>query len=118
MASPRGPYTRISHFSGYVDNLCSTPYPPRETVAHGEGERYGGTTGHPSAPGIPAAQPLAFFECPEPRCDRGLSGVPTCPPLCTLATGRHDSRPQKLRGPDTRGAPGPPLCAEHYPQLL
>jgi hypothetical protein len=30
--------TEISRFSGYVDNLCSTPYPPRETVAHGEGE--------------------------------------------------------------------------------
>src|SRR5262245_52689291 len=46
---------KISHFSGYVDNLYSTPYPPRETVASGEGERYGGTTGHPRTAGVPAA---------------------------------------------------------------
>ena len=44
----------ITEFSGYVDNLYSTPYPPRETVAYGEGERYGRATSHPSAPGVPA----------------------------------------------------------------
>src|SRR5262245_5723922 len=40
---PEGPAdTFIAPFDGYVDNLYSTPYPPRETVAYGKGERYGG----------------------------------------------------------------------------
>src|SRR5712691_2054947 len=51
----------ISQNGGYVDNPCSTPYPPRETVAYGKGERYGGACCHPSTPGIPAAQSIALF---------------------------------------------------------
>jgi hypothetical protein len=30
----------IADFSGYVDNPTSTPYRPRDTVVHAEGERY------------------------------------------------------------------------------
>jgi len=54
-------------YACYVDNLYSTPYPPRETVAYGEGERYGGALCHPSTPGIPAAQSVALCESAEPR---------------------------------------------------
>src|SRR2546426_7297747 len=51
--------------SGYVDNMASTPYLPWETMAHAEGERYGGTTNYPNAPGIPATQSVALFQSPE-----------------------------------------------------
>src|SRR5207248_7987682 len=87
-------------FGGYVDNPCSTPYPPRETVAYGKGERYGEALCHPSVPRIPTAQSVALFESPEPRRDRRLFGVSTCAPLCPRDVGRHHPRPQKLRGPD------------------
>src|SRR5262249_36661687 len=99
----------VSHFSGYVDNVPSTAYLPREIVAYGEGERYGGTPGHPSAPGIPAAQAVALFQCPESRLHCGLSGPYTRTPLCAVDAGSHTPRPQKLRGPDAQGAPGHPL---------
>src|SRR6516165_2559860 len=57
----------ISHNGCYVDNPCSTPYPPRETVAYGKGERYGGALYHSSTAGVPAAQSVALFESTEPR---------------------------------------------------
>src|SRR5437588_9417361 len=50
-----GSETSLSWFGGYVDNPCSTPYPPRETVAYGKGERYGEALCHPSVPRIPTA---------------------------------------------------------------
>jgi hypothetical protein len=55
--------------SGYVDNLYSTPYPPRETVASGEGEKYGGTTGHPYAAGVPAAPAAGDVQSHQSRID-------------------------------------------------
>src|SRR6266516_1922637 len=103
----------ISHVSGYVDNPRSTLYCPRETVAHGEGERYGGTIFHPSAPGISAAQSVALFQCPEPRRDRGLSGPSARPPLCVVDAGSHHSRSQKLRRPHAGGSAGRALCGPY-----
>src|SRR5712691_1855433 len=78
----------------------------RDPVAYGEGERYGGALCHPSTPGIPAAQAVALFECAEPKGNRRLFGLSTCASLCPRDAGRDHPRPQKLRGPDARGAPG------------
>src|SRR5215470_12038756 len=82
-------------------------------MAHAEGERYGGTTDYPNAPGIPATQSVALFQSPEPRLDRRLSGPSPRPPLCTVDAGSGDPRPQKLRGPDARGTSGRPLSGSH-----
>src|SRR6266545_534035 len=94
-----------SQLSSYVDNRASTPYGPRETVVHGEGERYATSTAHPSAPRILAAEPVARLQCPEPRLGGRLSGPPTCPPRCPRHAGSHDSRAQKFRGAHARSTP-------------
>src|SRR6266436_10241760 len=99
-----------SQNNSYVDNLCSTPYPPRETVAYGEGERYGGTTGHPSAPGIPAAPAAGDVESCQSRLDCGLSRPPARAALRAVGAGRHPPRPEKFCGPHARGTPGRPVC--------
>src|SRR5882724_8137197 len=99
----------ISHFSGYVDNPGSTPYPPRETVAHGEGERYGRATSYPSAPGVPAAPAAGDVQPGESRMHCRLFGLFARPPLYPVGPGRDDPRPEKLRRPDASGAAARPL---------
>src|SRR5262249_44450045 len=95
----------ISHSGGYVDNPCSTPYPPRETVAYGKGEKYGGALCPPSTPGVPPAQAVALCESAEPPRDCRLFGLSTCASLWPRNAGRHHPCPQEFHGSPAGGPP-------------
>src|SRR6266481_6277586 len=63
----QGLQCELTHFASYVDNLLSTPYRPRDTVAYTEGERYAESTAPPPPRGLPASPSVALFQSPEPR---------------------------------------------------
>src|SRR5215467_3211570 len=96
--------------NGYVDNLPSTPYRPRETMAYTEGERYAASTAHPPARGLPTAPSGALSQSPEPSMDRVLSRASARSPLCGGDAGPCPARPQMFRSAHARGPARHPLC--------
>src|SRR4029434_5287676 len=106
----------IADNAGYVDNLPSTPYRPRETMASTEGERYAASTAHPPTRGLPTAPSGALSQSPEPSMGRVLSRVSARSPVCGGDAGPCPPRPQRFRRAHARGPAGHPVSgpdAEH-----